>query len=371
MQQMDFSLLKHTVEINSWTKNKAGVDKVGEIMAMAFSALGFTEKRFERDTIGDHRFFQSMRCENAPKWLFIGHLDTVFPPDRFEGFREDDDWVYGPGVCDMKGGNFVAFKALERLYQAQGKICNVDILLVSDEETGSDDSASVTTHIAKDYDLCLDFEAAGENHEVVVARKGVATFQVDLKGKAAHAGNCYSDGINANLAAAKLLVALTALTDLEQGTTVNVGTIAGGIGANTISPEAKLSVEMRFMQNSEKSRVINSFVSYCQQAWVKGIEIVYSGGVQREVMMPSSAQTAWLNQFEKILGYPLKTEHRGGVSDANTVSSIGVPTLDGFGPYGDGDHTVKERALKTSFERRIEEVFLLLQDHHQRMNLGS
>ncbi len=66
-------------------------------------------------------------------------MDTVFPPHTFEGYREDDEWVYGPGVCDMKGGNLVAIEALKEIYSLHGEIYNIDFLLVSDEEEGSDD----------------------------------------------------------------------------------------------------------------------------------------------------------------------------------------------------------------------------------------
>ncbi len=365
MEFEDFFLLKQLVEINSWTGNKKGVDAVGALMASEFQKLGLSSVCFSRECVGHHRLFQSAIKEGKPRWLFLGHLDTVFPPNTFEEFREDDEWVYGPGVCDMKGGNFVALQALKNIHKEYGTIENIDVLLVSDEETGSDDSKIVTAELAKNYDLCLDFEAAGKDHEIVIARKGVATFQIEVIGKAAHAGNHYSEGVNANLAASHLLLALTDLTDITAGSTVNVGKIEGGLGANTISPKAHLSVEMRFTQISEKARLLKRFEEICQTEWVNGIDICYQGGVQRDVMTPSDAQCHWLSCFESVLGYPLKTEHRGGVSDANTIAAMGVATLDGFGPYGDGDHTVNERALKSSFTRRIHEVSALLHYHYQ------
>ncbi len=61
-----------------------------------------------------------------------------------------------------------------------------------------------------------------------------------------------------------------------------------------------------------------------------------------------------------IIGEPLLTEQRGGVSDANIVSAAGVATIDGFGPFGDGDHTELERANKASFIRRIKQVSKIL-----------
>ncbi|PMH44802.1 peptidase M20 [Vibrio sp. 10N.286.49.B3] len=364
MGTINFADLQTLISINSWTGNKEGVDRNGEVMSEWLTSLGFNIEIFHRENIGNHLWFTSQHDEHAPRILLLGHLDTVFPPGTFEGFREDKDWVYGPGTCDMKGGNFVALSALRNIFQKNGQIRNIDVLLVSDEETGSDDSKFVTRQLAQHYDACLDFEAAGPTHEVVVGRKGVATFCIELKGVAAHAGNNYHLGKNANLAAAKLLIELSELTNTDQGTTVNVGKIKGGISTNTISPNAELMVEARFTQPQEQERVLNAIPSLIHCHGVDGVIATISGGLQRDVMMPTADQQVLLDTITTLLGYPLKTEQRGGVSDANIMAGAGVPTLDGFGPFGDGDHTEHERASKASFKRRITEVTAILEYYH-------
>ncbi|MBY5944525.1 M20 family metallopeptidase [Photobacterium rosenbergii] len=360
MKPIDFTDLKTIVEINSWTGNKEGVDLSGQTMKNWLKPLGFNVEVFQRENVGNHLLLTTPQQNNAPKILLLGHLDTVFPPGIFEEFSEDDEWVYGPGTCDMKGGNFVALSALRNLHQQHGQICNIDVLLVSDEETGSDDSKFVTRQIAHQYSACIDFEAAGPDHEVVVGRKGVATYKIALTGVAAHAGNNYHLGKNANLAAAKLLIALDELTNISQGTTVNVGKIKGGISTNTISPHAELMVEARFTQPEEQQRVLGAIPEMIHQHGIEGVTANIEGGLQRDVMTPTPEQQALLEKITAILGYELKTEQRGGVSDANIMAGAGVPTLDGFGPFGDGDHTEHERASKSSFERRIKEVTAIL-----------
>ena len=357
---MNYADLAQIIEINSHTGNKPGVDQVAKLFSQWMSNIGYEVVKHNRETIGDHTHYISEKTEGR-KVLLLGHFDTVFPKNTFEGFKEDDEWVYGPGACDMKGGNHVLLESLRNL-AAIKTIKNIDVLIVSDEETGSDDSKPLTSEIAKNYDLCMVFEAAGVDHEVVIGRKGIATFEIKLTGKAAHAGNHYAKGINANLAAAQLIVSLTELTDLSLGTSVNVGKMTGGIGANTISPKASLIVEARFTNTDERDRVLPEFTqqALANRCSVNGIELAVSGGLQRDVMQPSEAQSELLNEMAEILGSPLKTEMRGGVSDANVVSAADVPTLDGFGPYGDGDHTIHERASKSSFERRIKEVTTIL-----------
>nr|WP_306671574.1 M20 family metallopeptidase [Endozoicomonas sp. ONNA2] len=329
------------------------------MIAHWMAALGYKMDRHARETIGDHLLFSSGKTPGR-KLLLLGHLDTVFPKGTFEGFREDSQWIYGPGVCDMKGGIYLALSALRTLHRETGAIHNIDMLLVSDEETGSDDSKLLTSSIADQYDACLVLEAAGQNNEVVTARKGVGTVYLELTGLAAHAGNHYQQGRNANLAAAHLLIALTELTDLDKGTTVNVGKMSGGIGANTISPTAQLAVEFRFTCTRERDRVLSSIDQLISSSPVDGVNIAMTGGLQRDVMESNPAQQALLEEIEGILGYPLPTEHRGGVSDANTIAAAGVPTLDGFGPFGDGDHTHNERACKTSFNLRMEQLTRIL-----------
>jgi glutamate carboxypeptidase len=346
--------LKKVVEINSYTKNKEGVDAVGKIFDSWFEALGFTAVAYKREHIGNHRHYTSPHEKSTAKLLLLGHIDTVFPPGKFEYFTQDEQWVYGPGVCDMKGGNIVLLEALRELAKSGLKINNIDILLVSDEETGSDDSKYLTAELAKEYDYCFVYEAAGLNLELVTGRKGVGTFFIDIEGKAAHAGNHYSDGHDANLELSYKLQELVKLTDLKKGTTVNIGKIEGGIGANTISPHAKMTFELRYKNAAERERVLQSVEEIVNHSYVKGTSATLSGGIQRDVMQSSSSSLELLHKIEEITEEKIAPEERGGVSDANIVSSCGVVTLDGFGPYGDGDHTVKERARKSSFVSRIE-----------------
>ena len=352
--------LKEIVEINSYTNNKVGVDKVGDIFKKWLLPLGFELKTYKRELIGDHLLFKS-KDKSKDKILLLGHLDTVFPPNTFENFKEDEQWVYGPGVCDMKGGLIVAYEALKSVYKKFGKISKIDFLMVSDEETGSDDSKFITQKIAKNYKYCFVFEAAGKNLEVVTARKGVGTFKIKIKGKASHAGVRYKDGINANLEAAYKLTKLTELTNLSIGTTVNVGKIDGGIGANTISPHCELLFEIRYANNSERDRLLNSIEKITKHSFVKGTKATLSGLIQRDVMQENKEQKKLIKLMEKISKDKIMAEHRGGVSDANHTASQGVITLDGLGPFGDGDHTSKERALKSSFKQRIKIMSEVLQ----------
>jgi len=357
--------LKTICKINSYTKNKSGVDKVGNQMKIWLEDIGFKTTTYKRENIGNHLLFTTPK-KDGDKILFLGHNDTVFPQGEFEEFSEDDTWVYGAGVCDMKGGNIVALESLRNIYKQNNKITNIDFLLVSDEETGSDDSKFITLKLAKDYDYCFVFEASGKNMEVVTARKGVGTFTITVQGKASHAGTSYSQGINANLEASYKLQELTKLTNLELGTTVNVGKITGGIGANTISPKCELLLEIRYKQNSEKQRLLKALENITNKSFVNGTVSTLDGLIQRDVMEENSKQLIFIKKLENITNEKIPTEQRGGVSDANHIASCGVVTLDGFGCFGDGDHTIQERALKDSFRQRIDTMTKILSYHQNK-----
>ena len=352
--------LEKIVNINSFTKNKNGVDKVGQVMSTWLKNIGFEETSYIREEIGNHQLFTTKKKDNLKNILLLGHNDTVFPPNTFEGFTQDDNWVYGPGVCDMKGGNIVALESLRNIYKENNIITNIDFLIVSDEESGSDDSKHVTLDLAKNYDYCFVFEAAGKELEIVNGRKGVGTFTITVEGIPAHAGTSYTKGVDANLEASYKLQKLSQLTNLDVGTTVNVGKIVGGIGANTISPKCEMIVEIRYTTNSERDRLLSSLGEIVETSYIKGSKSTLDGLIQRDVMEPNENQDVFIKQLEKITKTKILTEKRGGVSDANHVSSCGVTTLDGFGPFGDGDHTKKERALKETFNKRIEMMTSIL-----------
>ena len=195
---------------------------IGKQLRSWCEEIGMQQRLFAREMIGDHRLFFSPKVV-GDKILLLGHLDTVFPPGQFETYSDDGEWVYGPGVCDMKGGLMVAMESLRKVFHKKNNLVNVDFLCVSDEETGSDDSCQLTAELCRDYDYVMVFEAAGSNLELVEGRKGVGTWVIDIQGKAAHAGNGFSEGVDANLEAANKLKRLAALSNLELGSTVHVG----------------------------------------------------------------------------------------------------------------------------------------------------
>ena len=347
--------LKSLSDINSYTGNPHGVNVVGDRVAQTLVAIGFSEKRHTRKTIGDHRYFGRPGF-GGKNILFSCHLDTVFPPDL--GFHEcivGDPITRGPGVIDMKGGITVLLHTLKMLDDlGLRRPSSYHIFFSSDEETGSEDARPLVEDIAKGKDYGLVFECGGSNHEVVSARKGVGTFWIDIEGRAAHAGNDWAHGIDANLEAAHKLIELRNLSDLDRGTTVNVGQISGGIGANTISPNSQLLIDIRFTHQEEGERTLEGLRRIARETFVPGSRATLRGGIQRPVMEETKGNRDFAARVHWLSEGTIHPEKRGGVGDANFIGFAGVPTLDGFGPVGGKDHTPEEFMITQSLFDRME-----------------
>jgi glutamate carboxypeptidase len=178
---------------------------VGDQVAAFLKHLGFDETRYARESIGDHRLL--VRSGPGKQILFSCHLDTVFPPDLgFNMCLVGNPVTTGPGVIDMKGGIAVLLFTLMMLDDlGLRRPFGYHIFFSADEETGSEDARPLVEAQAQGKDYGLVFECGGPNGEVVSERKGVGTFRIEIEGKAAHAGNDYAQGINANLEAAHKL----------------------------------------------------------------------------------------------------------------------------------------------------------------------
>jgi glutamate carboxypeptidase len=341
------------VQINSYTGNPEGVNLVGDQIVAFLKHLGFDETRYARESIGDHRLL--VRSGPGKQILFSCHLDTVFPPDL--GFNKclvGNPVTTGPGVIDMKGGITILLFTLMMLDDLElQRPSGYHIFFSADEETGSEDARPLVEAQAQGKDYGLVFECGGPNGEVVSARKGVGTFRIEIEGKAAHAGNDYARGINANLEAAHKLIAIQGHTNLEIGTTVNVGQIGGGIGANTISPSAFLLIDFRYAVDEEGEHIVSMLDEHTKTAYVEGTRSRMSGCIQRPVMVETHATRKLAKLVNQASEGTIHTEKRGGVGDANFIAFAGVPTLDGFGPIGGKDHTVEEFMYTRSLFERI------------------
>jgi glutamate carboxypeptidase len=284
------------------------------------------------------------RFGTTSRVLIVGHHDTVFPIGALAArpFRVDDGRATGPGVFDMKAGIVQAVHALTLLDDLDG----VELLITSDEEVGSKASRALIEERALACGAVLVMEPSADGGALKTARKGVGTFEVTVRGRAAHAGLEPEKGINSLLAAAQLITTIATFGAADVGTTVTPTVASAGTADNVVPALTKVRVDARVAAPGEKERVegLMSALS-CD---VPGAVIEVTGGLDRPPMPASASASLFATAETAARSLDFDALHGvavGGGSDGNFTAAIGVPTLDGLGAVGGGAHADHEFVL--------------------------
>ncbi|HEX8794142.1 MAG TPA: M20/M25/M40 family metallo-hydrolase [Polyangiaceae bacterium] len=344
------------VEQNSYTENPEGGRKVGAMLRSLFAVEGLDVQVRPSDRYADHLVFRSRaQLPNKGAVALVGHLDTVFPPGSFEGYRRDGDLARGPGVLDMKGGLVVVAYALKALAATGGldAVVPVRVVVVADEEIGSPEGQGVIGAAISGSSAALVFEAGRKADAIITRRKGTGGMTAVAHGKAAHAGNAHKEGANAIWAASRFIDAVQKLTDYDRGVTVNVGRIAGGQSKNTVPDRAETQLDLRFCTRADGEALVKSVHAAADEAAlaVAGTRFEIHGGVARMPLERTEASAALMSEYAACarasgLGGD-EAALIGGGSDASTSSALGIASIDGLGPRGTGFHT-KEELIEVS-----------------------
>jgi glutamate carboxypeptidase len=339
------------VEQNSYTENPEGGRKVGAMLREVFAVEGLEVHVRPSERFADHLVFRSRASlPNKGAVALVGHLDTVFPPGTFEGYRRDGDLARGPGVLDMKGGLVVIAFALKALAATGGldAIAPVRVVIVSDEEVGSPEGQGVIGAAIAGSACALVFEAGRKADAIITRRKGTGGMTVVAHGRAAHAGNAHKDGANAIWTLARFVDAAQALTDYDRGVTLNVGRISGGTSKNTVPERAEAQLDLRFCTRVDGEALVAQVRTAAERAAesVAGTRVELHGGVARLPLERTEASTKLLAEYAACArAHGLGGDEApliGGGSDASTTSALGIPSIDGMGPRGTGFHTKEE-----------------------------
>ncbi len=354
------------VNLDCGSENKAGVDQVGVWIRARCLAWGWEVQHFPLADYGDC-WLARLRGRGAGLIMLIGHLDTVYPdgtaairPMRFEGQH-----IMGPGVCDMKGGLLVGMYAMRAL-QITGfaDFAELTFFFNSEEELGSPVSRTLYTPVAQSMDAALVLEAARMNGDIVSARKGAGVYTVRVKGKAAHAGVEPEKGANAILEMAHQVIAFQKLNGIAPGVTVNTGVISGGTQHNVVPEEAELEVDVRAVDLNGVAAIRHAVAGLNRETTVPGTQVQIQGGFSYFPMAKNRATTFLVELAQgaaRELGFEIKDAVTGGASDANMISALGVPVLDGLGPVGGLDHGPDEYIERTSLVPRTALLVGLIQ----------
>ncbi|HKN37179.1 MAG TPA: M20 family metallopeptidase [Terriglobales bacterium] len=349
--------IRQAVEIESPTDNKHAVDRLGHWLASKFEALGGHSKFHRTADFGDHLQVDFPGRDRRKPVLLLGHFDTVYPLGTLATMpcRLGDGRLWGPGTLDMKSGIASMLYAIDALRTQDGTLPrSVTVLLVSDEEVGSNSSRRITEELAKRSEAVLVLEPSyGLKGAVKTARKGVGEYVLKATGKAAHAGLDFEKGQSAVLELARQIERISAMTDLKRGLTVSVDMISGGTRVNVIPAEASASIDVRIARMTDAAGINRKLRSLKPVNRKCRLEI--TGGIDRPPMERTAGVAGLFRQasaLAKDLGWKLEEAAVGGGSDGNLTAALGIPTLDGLGGVGEGAHATHESILISELPRR-------------------
>lgn len=348
--------LRPWIECESPTFEAARVDAMMDLAARDFALAGARIERIagRMGLGGCLRARFPHRREHEKGVLVLGHFDTVHPAGTLQPlpFRRDGEKCFGPGICDMKGGNFLALEAMRQLLRAGVETpLPVTFLFVSDEEIGSPSTRDLIEAEGARAACVLVPEPGGLDNRVVTGRYAIARFNLETKGRPSHAGATLAQGRSAIREMAKRIVEIEAMTGAD--CTFSVGVVRGGRWVNCVSTTCAAEVLSMARRQSDLDAGVARMLALAGTR--DDVEFRIARGVTRPVWEPDARTLALHAHAEKIaksIGLGLPHGSAGGGSDGNFTGAMGVLTLDGLGVIGGGIHTLEEHILVRSLPER-------------------
>jgi glutamate carboxypeptidase len=357
--------IRRWVEIETPTEAPRQVNKLADLVADGYRDLPANLERIAgRNGCGDHLVARSSWGQDAPGILVLSHLDTVHPLGFIERlpFKVEGDSAFGPGIYDMKGGAYLAYHAFRQLCATPAHSpLGITQLYVSDEEIGSPTSRALIEAEGRKAKYVLVTEPARDGGKIVTGRKGVARFEIFIKGAPAHAGTRPGDGHSAIRELGNIIQTLEAMNDVKRGVTVNVGLVRGGTKPNVIPEEAYAEVDMRVPTIADADELVPTILNL--QSRTEGVSVKVVGGLNRPPYEKTNAGAALYEHAKTLaaeIGFDLVDTRTGGGSDGNFTAPH-TATLDGLGVDGEGAHTHYEQMYISSVEPRARLLYRLYQ----------
>lgn len=362
-------LLERVVAIDSGTGDKQGLDAVGAVYAEELRALGANVRTVApvAPAVGDN-VVATLTGTGRGRILLIAHMDTVFSPGsvaarkpHWEGRR-----YVGPGAGDDKSGGVTAICALQSLKTIGFRdFARIDVLLNSNEETGSIGTRDLIHSMARESDIAINLERGVPTDKVIASRKGSGVLTLQLVGRGAHSGLEPEKGRNAALEAARMALELGKLSDPRKQTTVVVTILAGGDKINVVPDHALIRADVRAYSAAEFDRVEKAASALAASPAIAGVTA--SSALQRNFPpWPRVAGTdvliARANRLYAELGRTLTPIDVGSSADVSYAAETGTPALDAFGIEGDGAHGPDDYADFATFAPRTYLLTRMLMD---------
>jgi glutamate carboxypeptidase len=350
-QQAQPSFLKHLeqiVNIDSQTNDAPGLIQVEKLVIDRLKSVGADIKTVPAKPNAGNTIIATIAGTGRGKILLLAHTDTVFKRGTVaqRPFKIVNNQAFGPGVMDDKGGILLGIEALKIIKETNFKnFETITFLINPDEETGSIGSRELIKTTAKKHDVALVLEFGSPQDKVTSWRKGIGTYGIKVKGRAAHAGAEPEKGCNALMEAAHQTLQLSKLGNPRKQTTINFTIFQAGDRRNIIPDTANVEADVRVLEASEFDRLKNDFTRITKNKLLPCTQIEIQATPGRPPFPPNSQTDALVKKAVAIyqqIGLKLGVEGSGGGTDGNYAAIVGTSTLDALGPVGGGAHGATE-----------------------------
>ncbi len=348
--------LRPWVECESPTWDAAAVNRMLDLAARDLAVAGAGIERIA----GRNGFGGCIRArfphpkQDQPGILIAGHMDTVHPVGTLAklAWRRDGSKCYGPGIFDMKGGNYLSLEAVRQLQRASFTTpLPITFLFTPDEEVGTPSTRDIIEAEAARNKYVLVPEPARGETGVVTGRYAIARFNLEATGRPSHAGATLAAGRSAIREMARQIIAIDGMT--TDDCTFSVGIVHGGQWVNCVASQCTGEALSMAKRQQDLDRGVERMLALSGTA--NDVTFTVTRGVTRPVWEPDAKTMALFETAKavaKTLGVDLTHGSVGGGSDGNFTGAMGIATLDGLGVRGANAHTLEEHIEVESLAER-------------------
>jgi glutamate carboxypeptidase len=348
--------LRAWVESESPTWDAAAVNRMLDLAAREMAIMGASIEL----VAGRQGFGGCVRAkfphakQGEPGILIAGHLDTVHPIGTIEKlkWRREGNKCYGPGIFDMKGGNYLALEAIRQLARASiATPLPITVLFTPDEEVGTPSARDLIEAEARRNKYVLVPEPGRPNNGVVTGRYAIARFNLEATGRPSHAGSTLSSGRSAIREMARQILVIDGMT--SEDCTFSVGIVHGGQWVNCVATTCTGEALSMAKRQADLDRGVERMLALSGTS--NDVTFKVTRGVTRPVWEPDAGTLALYDKARGIaasMGLDLPHGSVGGGSDGNFTGALGIPTLDGLGVRGTDAHTLNEHIEVDSLAER-------------------
>jgi tripeptide aminopeptidase len=295
--------------------------------------------------------------------LMCAHMDTVPPRPPIRPLLRDGHWTNAnDGIlgADNKAAVAVMLALARRLARAaHPPAAGLELVFTICEETGLRGAAALEVSSLQSR-LGFVFDHASPIGEVVIASPSYDRLRAEIRGRAAHAGLAPEQGRSAILAAARAIAEMP-LGRIDECTTANVGTIAGGSAPNVVAEHCVIEAEARGLDEQRLGEVVTELID-CLQDGADRSECDLDIEVQRIFsgyrVAPSSPALALAEGALRACGHKPRRIASGGGSDANALRAAGVEVIN-LANGTERAHEPGERVSVTALEGMLDVAIAL------------